>query len=160
LVRGFTSDAGWRGGGRRFAGGGSVRRGPAWSEGVKFQANVLLIVMVAVVSRPSAFVAAKEPLSIRVSPAMSFAPANLVIRTRVEPDASNRAVEIVADSDQFYRSSVVQLDGERAPRTSMFEFRSLPPGVYEVKAALIGADGRARATARGHVIVAESGVSR
>jgi hypothetical protein len=109
---------------------------------------------------PNAFVAAKEPLSIRVSPAMSFAPANLVVRTSIEPDASNRAVEIVTDSDQFYRSSLVQLDGERAPRTSIFEFRSLPSGEYEVKAALIGVDGHARAIARAHVNVVESGASR
>jgi hypothetical protein len=127
---------------------------------MKFQANVLPIMMLALVSMPNAFVTAKEPLSIRVSPAVSFAPANMVVRTRIEPDASNRAVEIIAESDQFYRSSLVQLDGERAPRTSIFEFRSLPPGEYELKAALIGADGHARAIARAHVNVIESGASR
>ncbi len=79
-------------------------------------------------------VGATEPLSMQVSPAMSFAPANLVIRTRVEPDASNRAMEVVADSEGFYRSSAVQLEGDRAPRTTTFEFRSLPPGDYEVTA--------------------------
>jgi len=127
---------------------------------MKFQVNVLPIVMMLAAMTSNVFVIAKEPLSIRVSPAMSFAPANLVVRTSIEPDASNRAVEIVADSDQFYRSSVVQLDGERAPRTSIFEFRSLPPGEYDVKAALIGVDGHARAIARAHVNVVESGASR
>jgi hypothetical protein len=127
---------------------------------MKLQANVLPIVMMAVASMPGVFVAAKETLLIRVSPAVSFAPANLVIRTSIEPDASNRTVEIIADSDQFYRSSQVQLDGERAPRTTVFEFRSLPPGEYEVKASLIGSDGRARAVARTHVNVVESGASR
>ena len=127
---------------------------------MKFQANVLPIMMLALAATPNVVDAAKEPLSIRVSPAVAFAPANMVVRTSIEPDASNRAVEIVADSDQFYRSSQVQLDGERAPRTSIFEFRSLPPGAYEVKAALIGVDGRARAIARAHVNVVESGASR
>ncbi len=116
--------------------------------------------MLAVVVVPNAFVAAKEPLSIRVSPARSFAPANLVVRTTIEPDTFNRAVEIVADSDQFYRSSLVQLDGEQAPRTSMFEFRGLPSGDYDVKAALIGADGRTRAVARAQANIVESGASR
>jgi len=127
---------------------------------MKFKANVLPIVMMMVASTPSALVRAKEPLSIRVSPAISFAPANLAIRASIEPDTSNRALEIVADSDQFYRSSVVQLDGERAPKTSIFAFQSLPPGEYEVKAALIGVDGQARAIARARVNVVESGVSR
>jgi hypothetical protein len=105
-------------------------------------------------------VGAKEPLSIRVSPAISFAPANLVIRTSVEPDASNRAMEVVADSDGFYRSSAIELDGDRAPKTTTFEFRSLPPGAYEVTAVLIGADGQRRALARAHVNIVESGSSR
>lgn len=101
-----------------------------------------------------------EPISIRVSPAVSFAPANLVIRTSVEPDADNRAMEIVADSEEFFRSSAVQLNGDRAPKTTMFEFRSLPPGDYQVRAVLFGADGRQRGHAHTQVHVVESGVSR
>jgi len=105
-------------------------------------------------------VGAKEPLSMRVSPAMSFAPANLVIRTRLEPEADNRAMEVVADSGDFYRSSAIQLEGNRAPRTVTFEFRSLPPGDYEVTAVVIGADGQRRALARSHVNVIEMGALR
>src|SRR5262245_19282598 len=75
---------------------------------------------------------ATAPLSIHVRPAMSVAPANLVMQARVEPDAKNRAIEIVADSEDFYRSSTIQLDGELAPKTTYFEFRSLPSGEYTV----------------------------
>ena len=109
---------------------------------------------------PTAFVGATAPVSIRVSPAVSFAPANLVVQTVIEPDADNRAVEIVADGDDFYRSSTVQLEGDRAPKTIRFEFRSLPRGEYRVSAALIGVDGRSRAIGRTHVTVIESGLSR
>jgi len=105
---------------------------------------------------PTTFADAKETLSIMVSPSVSFAPANLVVVTRVEPDASNRAVEIVADSNEFYRSSTVQLEGERAPKTTRFEFHSLPPGEYEVRAAVIGADGQPKAFALAHAHVVES----
>jgi streptogramin lyase len=104
-------------------------------------------------------VGATEPLSIRVSPAMSFAPATLVIRTKVEPDADNRAMEVSADSEGFYRSSAIQLEGDRAPKTTTVEFRSLPSGEYEVTAVVIGADGRRKAVARAHVNVIESGSS-
>jgi hypothetical protein len=105
-------------------------------------------------------VGAKEPLSMRVSPVMAFAPANLMIQTRLEPDANNGAIEVVAESSEFYRSSVIQLEGDRAPRTTTFEFRSVPEGRYEVTAVLIGTDGRQRALVRSHVNIVESGASR
>ena len=54
----------------------------------------------------------------------------------IEADQDNRAVEIVAESADFYRSSQIQLEGDKAPRTTNFEFRSLPPGTYEVRALL------------------------
>jgi len=108
----------------------------------------------------TAAVGANEPLALRVSPAFSFAPANLVIQTNVDPDAGNRSMEVIADSAEFYRSSTIALEGERAPKTSRIEFRSLPPGEYQVTATLVGADGRPRAIARQHVKVLESGAAR
>jgi len=100
---------------------------------------------------------AGERLTLKVSPAVAFAPANLVVRTTILADADNRAVEIVAESDDFYRSSQIQLEGERAARTTTFEFRSLPPGTYEVRANLLGADGRSRAMSRQQVNVIANG---
>jgi hypothetical protein len=72
-------------------------------------------------------VGAKEPerLAIKVTPAVSFAPANLVVRATVEADQDNRSVEIIADGEDFYRASAIQLEGDRAARTNMFQFRSL-----------------------------------
>lgn len=113
-----------------------------------------------IVLTATAVTGAKEPLSIRVSPAFSFAPANLVIETSVEPDADNRSMEVIADSPEFYRSSTIALEGDRAPKTTRFDFRSLPPGDYEVTASLIGADGRHRAIAHAQINVIESGVPR
>ena len=97
--------------------------------------------------------AAKESVSLRVSPRASFAPAHLVVHTRIEPDVQNRAMEIVADGENYYGSSTIPLDGHHAPKTTTFRFRSLPPGDYEVTAALIGADGQRRALARAEVLV-------
>ena len=102
-------------------------------------------------------VRAREPLLLKVSPAVCFAPANLIVRATIEADAGNRAVEIIAESPEFYRSSEVQLDGDNAPRTTMFEFRSLPSGTYEVKATLIGTNGRARAYVHQEVNVIAAG---
>ena len=95
--------------------------------------------------------AAKETISVRVTPEMAFAPSDVFIRASVAPDADNRAIEIVADSDDFYRASTVPLEGDRAPFTTTFSFRNLPSGTYEITATLIGAGERRRAIAHARV---------
>lgn len=94
-----------------------------------------------------------EPLTMAVSPVQSFAPTNLAIRVHVEPDAGNRALEIVADSGAYYRSSRIQLDGAEAARTIVLEIRNLPGGEYDVRGALIDSTGRERAVVRKQAIV-------
>ena len=104
---------------------------------------------------------AGERITVKCSPAIAFAPANLIVRAMIESDAGNRAVQIVAESDDFYSSSEVQLNGENAPRTNMFELRSLPPGLYDVKATLIGSGGERRATAHSQInVIAVGGHGR
>jgi hypothetical protein len=100
---------------------------------------------------------ATERLAMRVSPAVAFAPADLVVRTVVESDARNRAIEIVAESSEFYRSSEVQLDGDNAPRTTTVEFRSLPRGNYRVTATLLDAGEKPLTFARSEVNVLANG---
>ncbi len=100
---------------------------------------------------------AGERITMKVSPAVAFAPANLIVRATVIADADNRAVQIIAESEDFYRSSELQLNGDQAARTSMFEFHSLPPGSYEVRANLIGSNGQPRATIRQQINVIASG---
>ena len=120
---------------------------------MKLQATLFGILML-ITTLP---MGAGERITVKVSPAVAFAPANLVVRTMIEADQDNRAVEIVAESADFYRSSQIQLEGDKAPRTTNFEFRSLPPGTYEVRALLIGTGGEQRAFARQTINVIESG---
>jgi hypothetical protein len=100
---------------------------------------------------------AGERITIKVTPSVAFAPGNLIVRATVPADADNRAIEIVAESAEFYRSSMIQLEGDKAARISQFEFRSLPPGSYEVRANLYGANGEQRASIFHRVKVIESG---
>jgi len=100
---------------------------------------------------------AGERMTLNVSPAVSFAPANLIVRATIPSDPENRAVEVVAESAEFYRSSMIQLEGGKAARTNMFEFRSLPPGTYEVRANLFGSGNEPRETLRQQVNVIASG---
>lgn len=103
---------------------------------------------------------AGDRLALKVTPAVSFAPANLIVRTTVEADSANRGMEISAESADFYRASAVELDGDQAPRTTQWEFKNLPPGKYLVRAMLLGSDGRTRAAVRTEVNVIPSGSSR
>ena len=96
----------------------------------------------------------------RVSPSVSFAPANLVVRTTVEADANNRAIEVVAESADFYRSSQIELDGDKAPLATTIEFRSLPSGRYDVKATLIGNSGQLVGLVRREVNILGNGAAR
>ena len=94
-----------------------------------------------------------EQLRIAVSPAQSFAPSNLNIRARLAPNADNRAIEVIAESGEFYRSSQISLEGENAPATIMFEFRGVPGGEYLVYGILTDSAGRRRAVAQQQVRV-------
>ena len=111
------------------------------------------LVLAALASLTSISTSGGEQLKIAVSPAYSFAPSNLRIRVRVPPNAQNRALEVVAESGEFYRSSEVQLEGDHAPATIVFEFRSVPSGDYDVYGVLIDTMGQQRAIDRQSVAV-------
>jgi hypothetical protein len=96
-----------------------------------------------------------EKLTLRVSPRVSAEPALVRVRATIEKDSENRALAIVAESREYYRSSVVQLEGDRAARITVIEFRRLPAGDYEVSAELFGADGTVRAVVRHSILVSE-----
>jgi hypothetical protein len=89
----------------------------------------------------------------KVSPAHSFAPANLHVLLRVEPDERNRTLSAIADSEEFYRSTEVQLDGDRAPRTIAIEFPAVPGGEYRVSSVVLDSSGRPRARVSQQVYV-------
>ena len=102
---------------------------------------------------------ANARLSIKVSPAVAFAPADLTMRATIVPDSRNRMLQIIAESDDYYRSSDIQLDGEWAPRTTTVEFRSVPGGMYQVRASLKDEGGEELASAHYDVTIVESGVT-
>ena len=70
----------------------------------------------------------------------------MTVRVNIEAAADNRKLQIVAESPDFYRSSEIDLDGANAAPLSVFEFRNLPTGLYQVTGTLVGVSGP-RATA-------------
>ena len=79
---------------------------------------------------------ASEKLSLRVTPNVSSAPSTVIVRAYVTPNAGNRTLLIEADSGSFYRSSEIQLEGDKAPLLTEFRLNSLPSGEYTVSALL------------------------
>jgi len=94
-----------------------------------------------------------ESLRLSVFPQMATQPAVVNVRVSIEPDDENRAIQIIAESADYFRSSQVQLDGTNATRTSTFQYRDLPAGEYAVRGTLIGRDGHQRAVAIGRLVV-------
>ena len=84
----------------------------------------------------------ERPLHVRVSPTMAHAPADLYIYVSVARRPDNRLLRVSAESDDFFRSSETQLDGENSARVTLVRFRELPPGNYEIRAELIVSTGR------------------
>lgn len=80
--------------------------------------------------------AATEKLSLRVTPNVSAAPSNVIVKATVAKNADNRWLVIEADSGTFYRSSSIQLDGEKAPTVTEIRLSNLPSGQYSVSAVL------------------------
>ena len=101
-----------------------------------------------------------ETLKLKVSPMQSFAPANLYVRLSIEPNANNRVVSVVAESEEYFRSSEVALEGDQGPRTVIVQFRSVPGGQYEVRGTVGDAMGNQVASARQSVFVLASGSDR
>jgi hypothetical protein len=88
---------------------------------------------------------AAEAITMTIAPSVCYSPGLVYVPMTIEPHPANRAVEIIADSPDFCRSSLIQLEGERAPRTISLRFRDLPPGEYAFVADLTDAAGRKRA---------------
>jgi hypothetical protein len=98
-------------------------------------------------------VADREIANIRVTPATSLEPANVLVQVTVERHADNRLLTVSVDSGSFYWSSQRQLDGQDGPYLSVFNCRGLPAGEYEVHASIIGSNGKVRGTALNRIVV-------
>lgn len=77
-----------------------------------------------------------DKLKLRVTPNISNAPSTVSARAIIAPNAGNRVLHIGADSGDFYRSSDVQLDGDKAPMVTEVQLKNLPGGEYTMVAVL------------------------
>lgn len=100
---------------------------------------------------------ASEKLSLRVTPNVSSAPSTVMVRAYVTPNSENRWLRIEADSGSFYRSSEIQLEGDKAPMLTEFRLNSLPSGEYTVVAALVDSKGTETVVRRTAIVLSRFG---
>jgi hypothetical protein len=84
---------------------------------------------------------ADNRLRIEVSPHVSTAPATVRVRAIVEPNAQNRALQVSADSGDFFRSSYLPLAGIDAATVTETTIKNLPGGTYEIAVILVDSQG-------------------
>lgn len=101
--------------------------------------------------------AVPEKLSLRVTPNVSSAPSDLLIKATVARDAGNRWLRIEADSGSFLRSSAVELDGDKAPAITEMRLRNLPSGNYTVTAMLQNNRGEEIVARRSVIVLSQFG---
>ena len=100
---------------------------------------------------------ASEKLTLRVTPNVSSAPSTVIARAYVTPNAENRTLTVEADSGSFYRSSEIQLDGDKAPTLTEFRLNSLPSGEYTVTALLKDSKGAETLVRRTVLVLSQFG---
>jgi hypothetical protein len=98
---------------------------------------------------------ASEKLMLRVTPNVSSAPSTVVVKATVARNADNRWLRIEAESGAFYRSSEVQLEGDKAPLITEIRLNNLPGGEYTVMAVLRDSSGGQTVVRRTAVVLAQ-----
>jgi hypothetical protein len=92
-----------------------------------------IVLLVFLVVTPSA---AEDAVMIRVTPQLCVEGSSVRITVNIERHDDNRVLTIVADSADFFRSSAIQLSGDRAPVQHLLLLEALPSGTDEVRATL------------------------
>src|ERR1051325_1826626 len=92
-----------------------------------------------------------------VSPAIARAPAVLKVRVTINAMPDDRMLYVAAESASYYRSSEIQLDGTESIPLNVFEFRGLPPGMYQITGIVVNAHGPRATVSR--IAQAASGVA-
>jgi len=121
--------------------------------------RIVALFAVAVALGAASSDASDSRLRIEVTPRISLAPADVRVRVIVEPHPDNRALQIVADSGDYYRRSVVPLEGDNAAHVTETTLRNLPSGAYEISVVLVNRNGEQTIVRRSIMVTSPRGES-
>ena len=77
-------------------------------------------------------------LSVRAWPRTTADPGYVELMIHHHPSSGDRHLLVEIDSGDFFRRSVIELDGERASPTHWIRFKQLPRGSYVARVAIEG----------------------
>jgi hypothetical protein len=95
---------------------------------------------------------ADDFLELHVSPVLSDR-GDMLVQVLVTRDAENQWMKITAESEAYYSSSEMELEGEYSPRVKVIRFRSVPAGWYEVTGTVFDHSQHVKGVARRSVMV-------
>lgn len=74
------------------------------------------------------------PVEVSVRPRFAIAPTDISVTVRIEPHKANRRLWIAIDGENFYRTRLIQLEGEDSPRIFQDFYSIRYPGTYTITA--------------------------
>jgi hypothetical protein len=107
------------------------------------KAMVLVVALMWAAAILPAQVGAAEEKDVSVwMPSFAQAPATVQLNVRVAPRKENRLLRVTLDSDAYYRSSDLQLEGAEAPTMHSIRWPGIPSGEYVVVVELFRSNGK------------------
>jgi len=124
---------------------------PRWRMAVVVLMLVLAVPLVTVL--PVATVLhANDFVQLHVSPVLSDR-GDMLVQVLVTRDAENQWMKITAESEVYYSSSEMELEGEYSARVKVIRFRGVPAGWYEVTGTVFDHRQHVKGLARRSVLV-------
>lgn len=80
-------------------------------------------------------------VTLLVTPQVGFAPADIKVRVRIEPNPNNRYYQVIVTGPDYYAESEWPLEGAESPPTQPEKwYKGLPSGEYDVYAIVYQLD--------------------
>ncbi len=76
--------------------------------------------------------------TLKVSPNVSPSPAVITATVTTEPQEAARSLRVDLNGEDFYRSSTLPMNGDKAAKTNRVTWTRVPAGEYQIDAWLLG----------------------
>jgi hypothetical protein len=114
--------------------------------------SVFLAVSLVAVRPARTVLHANDFVQLLVSPTLSER-GDMLVQVLVTRDAENQWMKVTAESEAYYSSSEMELEGEYSARVKVIRFRDVPAGWYEVTGTVFDHHKKVKGQSRRSVLV-------